>query len=210
MPAGVFGLAIYQGAVLAPTIGVRGATNVWQGTGVYGSRYNSGGADNGWGGQFYSDLGYTGFLLTISDKRLKKDIKSIDGALGIVKRLNPVTYNFDLEKYPHMGLNQEMEYGFIAQEVREVLPEITREKSFQTEACTEQSANEPMKNSSEIFVAIDYTRIIPILTKAIQEQQKMIEELKAMIDIEATKEQQKMIEELKVEIELLKSKNKND
>jgi hypothetical protein len=39
-------------------------------------------------------------------------------------QLNPVTYHFDLEKSTYMGLSTEKEYGFIAQEVREVLPEI--------------------------------------------------------------------------------------
>jgi hypothetical protein len=182
IPAGVFGLALYQGANLAPTIGVRGHSNEWQGTGVYGSRFNSGGANNGWGGQFYDDLGYTGFLGTISDERLKKNVQGIDGALGIINRLNPVTYNFDLEKYPNMGLNTEMEYGFIAQEVRKVLPEITREKTFQVDACVEQSANELMENNTEVFVAMDYTRIIPILTKAIQEQQLLIEALEKRLN----------------------------
>ena len=181
IPAGVFGLAIYQGAALAPTIGVRGHSNEWQGTGIYGSRFNSGGANTGWGGQIYDDLGYTGFLGTISDRRLKKNVQEIDGALGIIARLNPVTYNFDLDNYPNMGLNREMEYGFIAQEVREVLPEITREKTFQTNACTELGANGTSANVSETFVAMDYTRIIPILTKAIQEQQLLIEALEKRI-----------------------------
>jgi hypothetical protein len=175
IPAGVFGLAIYSGGVNAPTIGVRGATNEWQGTGVYGSRFNSGGGNTGWGGEFYNDLGYTGFFGAISDERTKKNIKQIDGALGIIDQLNPVTYHFDLEKYPLMGLNTEMEYGFIAQEVRQVLPEITRVKGFDTESCSYTDPAKPKVNKREEFVAMDYTRIIPILTKAVQEQQAMIE-----------------------------------
>ncbi|MFT4612749.1 MAG: hypothetical protein ACJA1H_002829 [Glaciecola sp.] len=174
IPAGVFGLALNVSVGSFNPIGIRGHSNSWQGAGVYGSRYNGGGADTGWGGQFYDDLGYTGFFGTISDQRTKKDISQINNALTIIDELNPVTYFFDLEKYPTMGLNEEMEYGFIAQEVREILPEITRIKNFNTKASVEFKANQKVENNNESFVAVDYTRIIPILTKGIQEQQAII------------------------------------
>ena len=182
IPAGVFGLGIYQGANLSPTIGVRGASNEWQGTGVRGSRFNSGGANTGWGGEFYDDLGYTGFLGTISDERTKKDIVTINNATELIMKLKPVTYNYDLDKFPNMGLNSGLEYGFISQEVQAVIPEITRIKTFDTQACVEVNPNEALKNNKEEFVVMDYTRIIPILTKAIQEQQVIIEKLEQRIN----------------------------
>jgi len=178
IPAGVFGLAIYNGTNNSPTIGVRGATNEWQGTGVRGSRFNSGGTNTGWGGEFYDDLGYTGFLGTISDERTKKDIVKIDNAISLVNKLNPVTYNYNLSKYPNMGLSDKLEYGFIAEEIRAVLPTITREKKFDTKATVKQEPNKPLENNYELFTTLDYTRFIPILTKAIQEQQTEIEKLK--------------------------------
>lgn len=183
IPAGVFGLAIYNGAASSPTIGVRGATNEWQGTGVRGSRYNSGGPNTGWGGEFYDDLGYTGFLGTISDEKTKINIQELNGALEIIKQLNPVTYNYDLAKYPNMGFNRGTEYGFISQEVRAIIPQVTREKSFSTNATLEAKPNELLKNESELFVVMDYTRIIPILSKAIKEQQAIIENQNSKIDI---------------------------
>jgi hypothetical protein len=193
IPAGVFGLALGQSAAInAPTIGARGHSNEWQGTGVMGSRFNSGGANNGWGGEFYDDLGYTGFFGLISDERTKKDITPIDGALAIVGQLNPVTYNYDLDKYPNMGLNTEMEYGFIAQEVKTVIPEVTREKTFDTKACVELKPHAQVENSKETFVVMDYTRVIPILTKAIQEQQELIDQQQKQLEL-----LQKQVEELK-------------
>ena len=181
IPAGVFGLAIYNGAASAPTIGVRGATNEWQGTGVRGSRFNGGGPNTGWGGEFYDDLGYTGFLGTISDERTKTNIISIDNATNIIMSLNPVTYNYDLNKYPNMGLNNGLEYGFIAQEVQAVLPDVTRTKTFDTQACVEMKPGQQTTATSEEFVVMDYTRIIPILTKALQEQQEVIQSLEKRI-----------------------------
>ncbi len=197
IPAGVLGLAMYQGAASAPTIGVRGATNEWQGTGVRGSRFNSGGVNSGWGGEFYDDLGYTGFLGTISDEKTKKDIVTINNATSLIMELNPVTYSYDLEKYPNMGLNRGLEYGFISQEVHNVLPEITRVKTFDTQACVEMAPNGLTRNNSEEFVVMDYTRIIPILTKAVQEQQVVISDQQSEID--AMKSELKELRELILE-----------
>ena len=179
IPSGVFGLAIST-SLTHRAIGVRGVANGRDGVGVRGSRQNTGGIQ-GWGGVFYNDLGYTGFFGAASDEKAKKGIKKIHDALDIVNQLNPVTYHFDLEKYPNMGLNTEMEYGFIAQEVKAILPEIVREKGLSTNACVEVNPNEAQKDETENFVVMDYTRIIPILTKAIQEQQAQIDELKAKI-----------------------------
>jgi len=171
--AGVFGLAINP-SLTHQAIGVRGAANGRNGVGVYGSRQYTGGT-LGWGGVFYNDLGYTGFFGAVSDERTKKDITQIENALNIVKQLNPVTYYFDYDKYPTMGLNEEMEYGFIAQEVREILPEVTRIKGLNTNAASAVKPNQLVENKIESFVVLDYTRIIPILTKGMQEQQNIIE-----------------------------------
>ncbi len=180
IPAGVFGLAI-NASLTHRAIGVRGAANGRDGIGVYGSRQTTGGV-SGWGGVFYNDLGYTGFFGAASDERAKTNITPIASALSIVSKLRPVTYNFDFNKYPNMGLNTEMEYGFIAQEVREVLPEIVRTKMLDANACEEQGANGTNESNDQEFVMMDYTRIIPILTKAIQEQQLLIEKLEQRIN----------------------------
>jgi hypothetical protein len=177
--AGVFGLGI-NASLTSGQVGVRGTINGRDGYGVLGTRTNGAGA--GWAGLFINDLGYTGFFGAASDETLKKNIEPIHKALDIVKELNPVTYDFDLEKNPGMGLNTEMEYGFIAQEVKEVLPEIVREKNLPTKANQEVAPNEEQNLEIEKFVVMDYTRIIPILTKAVQEQQEIIEDQNTRIE----------------------------
>lgn len=191
-PTGVFGLAISTTAN-HNAVGVTGITNNRDGVGVLGARNNTGGI-LGWGGVFYNDLGYTGFFGAASDEKAKININEINDALSIVKQLNPVTYNFDLQKYPNMGLNEEMEYGFIAQEVREVLPEIVRDKNLNTNATSEIKLKQSIENNNEQFVVMDYTRIIPILTKAVKEQQ-------SIIDTQNTK-----IQDLETKLLLLESK----
>ena len=56
-----------------------------------------------------------------SDRRIKEDIKDIDdvSALNILRKIKPKTYKYKLQ--PNMGTV----YGFIAQEVREILPYAT-------------------------------------------------------------------------------------
>jgi hypothetical protein len=56
-----------------------------------------------------------------SDRRIKEDIKDIDdvSALTILRKIKPKTYKYKLQ--PHKGTV----YGFIAQDVREVLPYAT-------------------------------------------------------------------------------------
>ena len=180
IPSGVFGLAIST-VLVHRAIGVRGVANGRDGVGVQGSRQNTGGLF-GWGGLFLNDLGYTGFFGAASDLRLKKDVKPIYSAMDIVSKLKPVTYKFDTDKYPYMGLNTEMEYGFIAQEVKQVLPEIVREKYLPLNATEEVKPNTPTEAKHEMFNIMDYTRLIPILTKAIQEQQKTIDELQKKVE----------------------------
>ena len=88
-----------------------------------------------------------------SDARYKKNIENIGDALEDINKLNPVSY---------LLLNQESadkkSYGFIAQELKEIFPEVVVEPS----------------NDNELY-GINYTSIIPLLTKSIQELTKKIE-----------------------------------
>jgi hypothetical protein len=95
-----------------------------------------------------------------SDRKLKENINSIESALNLVMKLNPVSYNWINDaKY---NFTEDVNIGFIAQEVEETLK------------------NQNYINSIIIgdeLKSIDYSKIIPLLTKAIQEQQAMIEQL---------------------------------
>lgn len=90
-------------------------------------------------------------LLT-SDARLKKDIVTIENSIATLQQLNPVFYSkkqsIDSNDYSRK------EYGFIAQELQKVLPELVVQTTREDKV-----------------LAVDYNSLIPILTKAIQEQQ---------------------------------------
>ena len=99
-----------------------------------------------------------GFTNT-SDARLKTDIVPVTNALVAVMKLNPVDYN---KKESINAVNYNMkEIGFLAQDIRKIFPELVFE------------AKDTYKTLS-----VNYIALIPVLTKAIQEQQAQITDLK--------------------------------
>jgi len=93
---------------------------------------------------------------TPSDRRLKENIKNLDGALSTISELRPVQYHM-------IESNDQLNLGLIAQEVQETLPSIVKE----------------LKQTSEDgspLLGIKYQELIPVLIKAIQEQQTIIEQ----------------------------------
>ena len=104
----------------------------------------------------------SGIILT-SDARLKRDIHSFQNGLSIVSKLNPVSYK--KKSSIADSVYNRSEIGFIAQEVQKILPALVR-----------------VGKDVDKTLALDYNSLIPILTRAIQEQQKQIETLQAQRD----------------------------
>jgi uncharacterized protein YqkB len=105
---------------------------------------------------------------TYSDSRIKTNRQPIINAIDKIKLLNPLYYN-QHDSYVENDLlnidynNSYKSLGFIAQEVYEVIPEAVN-----------------MGTTNELW-AMDYTKLIPILTKAIQEQNSLIKALEQRI-----------------------------
>lgn len=99
---------------------------------------------------------------TSSDYRLKENIQPMQGALGVVAQLNPVTYTWKVD-----GSDGQ---GFIAHELQAVVPDcVTGEKD------AEDAEGKP------VYQGIDTSFLVATLTKAIQEQQEQINQLKAEV-----------------------------
>ena len=164
---GVSGAALGSGSnigVVGQAIG--GATS---NVGVLGITFG----ENDFAGQFVGNLTYTGNLTGPSDAKLKENVQSLTGALDRVLQLNPKTYNFKTTEYKKMNLAEGLQMGFIAQEVQAVFPELVHNN-----VCV--IPNKPGdKEAVETieYIAIDYISFVPILTKAIKEQQSEIEAL---------------------------------
>ena len=122
----------------------------------------------GWGGGLASwDLCVASIRLsgtsTRSDERLKKNIQDLQGmnALDIIDKLRPVSFGY---KDPRM--TREKTYGFIAQEVQKILPEIVE-----------------VGTDSMQTLGMSYTDLIPILTQGMKEQQVQILDLKTQNEL---------------------------
>lgn len=105
---------------------------------------------------------YYNGLYKSSDKRIKRNIRAIDSSMNILNQLSGVQYELIPEaigdSLPEsvvvetIGKNN---FGFIAQEVQKVIPEIV------------------MEDDSTGLLSIDYTSLIPIMVEALKAQQEL-------------------------------------
>jgi len=94
-----------------------------------------------------------------SDRRLKKNVETIDSALSIINNLRGVRFDWNEEAQKlneNVDLNKR-ELGVIAQEIEKELPEV-------------------IKEGLGGYMAVRYEKITPLLIQCIKEQQTMIKQ----------------------------------
>lgn len=106
----------------------------------------------------------TGNYTPVSDARLKKNIEPVESVLDKINSLQPRKYNMKEEMN-----TEEKHYGFIAQELEKIFPELVSVTPDDGDGIVD-------------LRMVSYTELIPILVKAVQEQQKQIEELQRRIN----------------------------
>ncbi|MEL6131928.1 MAG: tail fiber domain-containing protein [Bacteroidota bacterium] len=116
----------------------------------------------------YGSANSIGGMWMGSDRKLKRDIKPISNAIETVQQLAGVTYNYNTEFRPELRLSDERQYGFIAQEVEKILPELVR------------PAIDPYGEEDD-YMVMNYDGIIPVLTEAIKEQQEIMDDQQVTI-----------------------------
>ncbi|MEY3051501.1 MAG: hypothetical protein RLY31_1286 [Bacteroidota bacterium] len=111
------------------------------------------------------ELMVLGGLLDPSDERLKTNIQPLASVLPVLLQLVPQRYEFR-EDGLAAGLNlpDQRQYGLIAQQVEQILPEIVRDNLL-----VDQPEGEPVSLKS-----IQYHALIPLLLRGIQEQQEQL------------------------------------
>ena len=113
----------------------------------------------------FGDLHVNGDVIaystTISDKRLKDDVQTIDNALDKVSNLRGVSYTWN-----NGNRKGQKDLGLIAQEVEQVLPELVREKEM------------PMIDGGT-YKTVDYEKIVGVLIEAVKELKAEVELLKS-------------------------------
>ena len=98
-----------------------------------------------------SSLTATGNVTAFSDATLKKEVSTINDALGIVGKLRGVTYKWIS--------NEQEDIGVIAQEVEAVVPEV-------------------IKETEDGIKTVDYGRLVSVLINAINELKAEVDTLK--------------------------------
>jgi Chaperone of endosialidase len=96
-----------------------------------------------------------------SDRRFKKNIKPATNSLAKITQLQGVSYDMNAEEFKKNNFKTSTDIGLIAQDVQKIFPEVVSEKDG--------------------YLGIDYGKLVPVLIESIKEQQKQIEELKALV-----------------------------
>lgn len=126
---------------------------------------NLGGTGNRW-----NTLFATNGTINTSDIRDKTNIQSIGYGLAEVMSLRPVRFTW--KERPEEG----EKLGLIAQELQEILPEVVRDWDWKEDELGQRTKVEAER------LGVFYSDLIPVLIKAIQEQQESIEQLKARVE----------------------------
>ena len=122
-------------------------------------------------------------ITPLSDARLKDKVSPLSYGLEEILKLKPVSFIWKNNS------DQSLNLGFIAQDVKLVMKELVSE------------GNDPLKT-----LTLNYNGIIPVLVKAIQEQQKQIDNLKQENELLKAKVDQ--VDALKAEFEKFKTVSK--
>ena len=70
------------------------------------------------------DVYATGTVTSASDARFKRDVRPVSGAMDVARAINPVTFDFKVDKFPDRRFPRERQAGVIAQELEETLPNL--------------------------------------------------------------------------------------
>jgi hypothetical protein len=140
-----------------------------------------------------------------SDENLKQGIGDFSSAMDIINQLHPKFYRYRQDgNYKLMNLPQGDHYGLIAQDVEKILPNLVKGTKFYP-AKAVPSESENLQNAEVInFKALNYTELIPIMIKGVQEQQAVIRQQQQQLE-----QQQQQINDLKQMVQTLAGLNNN-
>ena len=159
--------------------------------GVYGRVAGPWGSEK-YAGFFEGDVEVTGTFTNASDAKFKEAVEALSGTgtLAKVLDLQPKAYRYKQDAVgQRMGFSDGERFGFIAQELEQVFPELVSERMHTLPAV--EAPSEPWDGegpppepvieqaAQEVtYKAVNYVDLIPVLVGAIQEQQAEIAALK--------------------------------
>ena len=156
----------------------RAVTTTGNRYGVYGEAASGTGQ---WGVYCDGDFYHTGAFTSTSDERLKTNIRDSKYGLAELMQLKPKTYEFrKTGPESRVNLAKGEQFGFLAQELEKVMPEMV---STDNHVFIAEPGNPESEVSNMEIKGINYLNMISVLTKAVQEQQEIIEALESRIEM---------------------------
>lgn len=119
-----------------------------------------------------------------SDARFKQNVQPIGNAISLISQLEGTTYTMDVENYPERNFNQGNQYGFIAQDLQKVMPEV-------------------VMADEDGFLGVNYDAVVPLLVEGIKDQQVQLETQKSELNsaLETNLELNNQVEEQQTVLE---------
>jgi hypothetical protein len=200
--------------------GGSGASGVYANNDSYGygvaaiCRYGTGVFAKGgtYAGYFAGNVYSTGSYVS-SDGKLKQNITELGSALELITKLQPRQYEFRQDgNFKLMNLPEGKHYGLIAQDLEQVLPALVKETEFDPNILNVPDSsgkrlNDTSASEKITFKAVNYTELIPILVKGMQEQEANNKALR--VELEALRTANMRLEERlnKLEVALNNTNN---
>ena len=108
-----------------------------------------------------------GYMYYLSDSQLKTNILPLANSLNLLSQLNPVSYTYNIPSLPGQStneLNGSVHYGFIAQQLQNILPAL-------------------VQVGGDGYSSIDYISLIALLVDGMTDQQQQINELESRVSM---------------------------
>jgi hypothetical protein len=127
-------------------------------------------------GYFAGDVWASNYL-KFSDRKLKMGIMPVRNSLEQLMKLKPSSYEFKTAEYAKFGLPEGKQFGLIADEVKQVFPELVKKGVHPGKFGKDKTAI----SAEEKFEGVDYDGFIPILIASVQELKAENIQLKAQL-----------------------------
>ena len=131
-----------------------------------------------WAGYFRGNVMVTGAgvipggVWSSSDENIKENITDLPNGLEVITQLNPKSYDYQADALPQVGLPAGQQYGFLAQELEQVIPEAVKDITYQTQLDSVGQVVYPAVSSKIVNTAT----VIPFHVAAVKEQQATIDQ----------------------------------
>ncbi len=114
------------------------------------------------------------FSQKISDNELKSNPAPIKDAVERITQLEPISFNYNSQKFNKLSLPAGQQYGFSTNNVEAIFPTLVKHQTKLVAAGKNSYQPATIKN-------VDMVSLIPFLVGAIKEHQEEIEKLKTEI-----------------------------